>query len=142
MGHRAGLAGGTMSNFSWVPMLLWGIVIVAGFWPGAEPVRPLDTPKKGYWTVATVFWPMRRAYHDLWPHSTALGKGQRGAWLIALEIAVLATLASDLLHLAKVMSPGWMMLIVGAVAFFLGRASGFWSADRRLRKDPEKPGGL
>lgn len=123
-----------MSNFSSVPIVLWVAVFATAMWPGAEPARPLDKPKKGYWTVATVFWPLRRAYHDLWPHQAVLAKGQRSAWLIGFYVAALTMLAIDVFHIAQLNSPASVMVEIGLVAFFLGRASGFWSADRRITK--------
>lgn len=120
-----------MSDFSWVPVLLWFVVFASSLWPGAEPARPVDKPKKGYWTVATVFWPWRKAYHDLWPHHAVLERGQRSAWLVAFLIAVPTPLIANRTRLS---SPGWIMIEIGVVAFFLGRASGFWSADRRIIK--------
>jgi hypothetical protein len=123
-----------MTDFSWIPYLLWGIVGALGFWPGSEPARPLEPPKRGYWTIATVFWPVRRAYGDLWPHHAALAKGQRSAWAIGFYIAALSSLLIDIFHVTALKSPEWVMVQVGGVAFFLGRASGFWSADRRIIK--------
>lgn len=121
-----------MSDFSWMPALLWVVVVVTALWPGAEPPRAPDKPKKGYWTVSTVFWPLRRAYHDLWPHHAVLEKAQRNSWLLAFMIAGLVNLAIDLFHWAKAVPTAWLMAEVAAVAFLLGRASGFWSADRRI----------
>jgi hypothetical protein len=123
-----------MTDFSWVPALLWGVVILAGFWPGAEPPRVLDKPKRGYWTVSTVFWPLRKAYHDLWPCHAVLQNGLRDAWLLAFAIAAIVTTVTDWFHLAKLVPAGWLMAEIAAVAFLLGRASGFWSADRRIIK--------
>lgn len=120
-----------MTDFSGVPGLLWIIVMVAGLWPGAEPTHALDRPKKGYWTVSTVFWPIRKAYNDLWPYHAVLEKALRSNWAIALWIALIVTTIVDLVHLVRI-SPGWIMIEVAAVAFFLGRASGFWSADRKI----------
>ncbi len=123
-----------MTDFSGIPALLWIVVVLAGLWPGAEPARPLDKPKKGYWTVSMVFWPIRKAYNDLWPYHAVLEKAVRNAWLLAFEIAVVVTLVLDLFHLAKSIPAGWIMTEVAVVTFLLGRASGFWSADRRIIK--------
>lgn len=123
-----------MSDFSWVPTLLAFVVFFAAAWPGSEPPGKVEKPKRGYWTIGTVFWPLRRAYHDLWPHHAVLEKGQRGAWLVAFEVGLLIGSFADLFHLTKYLTTGWIMIEVAVVAFFLGRASGFWSADRRLMK--------
>lgn len=123
-----------MTDFSWVPALLWGVALAAGFWPGVEQPRALDRPKKGYWTVGTVFWPLRKAYHDLWPYHAVLEKGLQHAWSLAVLIAVVVSLAVNFLHVFKSLSTGWIMVEVAVVAFLLGRASGFWSADRRIIK--------
>ena len=123
-----------MTDFSWVPALLWGVVIIAGLWPGAEPTRAPDKPKKGYWTVGTVFWPMRRAYHDLWPHHAILEQAVRNTWLLAFGIAGIFNGVVNGFHLGKVISPWWIMTDVAVVAFLLGRVFGYWSADRKIIK--------
>jgi hypothetical protein len=126
-----------MSELSWVPGALWGITLLAGFWPGVEPAPALEKPKKGYWTIHTVFWPIKRAYHDLWPHHAVLEKAASNCRLLAFAVAAAALIAQDWFHLSEVTSPYWVMAQIAAVAFLLGRASGFWSADRRISKAQE-----
>jgi hypothetical protein len=122
-----------MSDFSLVHDLLFWIVILTSFWPGIEDARSVDRPKKGYWTVATVFWPIRKAYHDLWPHHAVLERAARGPHaLAALLTTVIFVLGIFNPAFVKAIPPGWIMVEVAVVAFLLGRTSGFWSADRRI----------
>ena len=124
-----------MPDFSFVPDLLFWLVIFTSFWPGIEDARYAEEPKKGYWTVDTVFWPVKRAYHDLWPHHAVLERAARGPH----RLAALVTTAVFLLGLfapahVRTLAPGWIMAEVAVIAFLLGRTSGFWSADRRIIK--------
>jgi hypothetical protein len=117
-----------MPNLSSVPEILFFVVLITSFWPGIESPRHLDKPKKGYWTIATVFWPMRKAYQDLWPHHAVLEKGARAAH-------TLAALLTSVIFVIGIWAPipaGWVAVEVVVVTFLLGRTSGFWSADRRI----------
>jgi len=104
-------------------------------WPGYRDVEPLETPKKGYWTVATVFWPLRRAYRNLWPADPALAKSMQISFRLALAVAVAADLAwRNWLAAAEFMNRSGWEIVIAVVALLIGRGLGFWSADRRIAK--------
>jgi hypothetical protein len=119
-----------MSEFSYVPDILFFITIPTSFWPGIEDARRIEKPKKGYWTIDTVFWPAKKAYHDLWPHHAVLERAARGPH----ALAGLLTSVMFVVSIWVPIPPGWIMGEVAIVALLLGRASGFWSADRRIIK--------
>jgi hypothetical protein len=124
-----------MSDFSSVPDLLFFVVLLTSFWPGIDSAPPLEKPKKGYWTINTVLWPAKKAYHDLRPHHAVLETAaQRCHALAGLLTTVIFVLDIWAPALMKAMPPGWIMAEVAVVAFLLGRTFGFWSADRRIVK--------
>jgi hypothetical protein len=128
-----------MINLSSVPeylfYLVWLIVILA---PGYRQLEPVEPPKKGYWTVGSVFWPIRKAYRDLWPVSPALGSGTQLALFLAFCFAAVPRFLKDFVPaLSGAIPQIWYLVEVAAVAFIVGRATGFWSADRRVLKDQQ-----
>jgi hypothetical protein len=127
-----------MINLSSVPgylfYLVWLIVI---FGPGYRELEPVEPPKKGYWTVGSVFWPIRRAYRNLWPSNETLRSGLRLSLILGFCFAAVPRVLQDFMPSAAASIPqGWYLVELGAVAFFVGRATGFWSADRRIHKPP------
>jgi hypothetical protein len=130
-----------MSGVSFIPEFVYTLVLmIVLFWPGyrAEPL--VEPPKKGYWTVGTAFWPIRKAYQQLFPVNKILSAAFRRALLWALILTyVLRMLTKYVPAVASHLNPGWYLAEFGVAAFLVGRASGFWSADRRIRSSAAEP---
>ncbi len=135
-----------MPNVSMVPQdTFWLLFLLALFWPGYAPASQPDRPKKGYWTVGSTFWPLRRAYADLPPDDQVLLSGFRNTMRLALLIALAVDLLARNQAVVQSMPPHWQAIEIGVLAILVGRASGFWSAGRRIRRtdtaiEPEKDG--
>jgi hypothetical protein len=125
-----------MTSLSSVPEYLFYLVwFIAIFGPGNRELEPVEPPKKGYWTAGSVFWPIRRGYRNLWPSSEALRSGLRLSLLLGFCFAAAPRLLQDFAPSVTAAIPqGWYLVELGVVAFFVGRATGFWSADRRIAK--------
>jgi hypothetical protein len=122
---------GDFKLHEWV-MALFLLLLI---WPGYRDVEPLESPKQGYWTVASVFWPLRRAYRSLWPADPALAKSMQNSFRLALTVAVAADVGSrSSPGVAEAMSRNGWEIVVAAVALLIGRGLGFWSADRRIAR--------
>ena len=124
-----------MSDLSGLPEILFWGVLLTSWWPGLTNAAYLEKPKKGYWTIDTVFWPLRKAYQDLWPEYAVLEKAARRSHAAAAYIAVSIWLLTHFVPpFVHAFGPGWIMTETALITFLLGRTTGFWSADRRLRK--------
>jgi hypothetical protein len=103
---------------SFILVFIIGVIL---FLPGNEGADPAP-PKKGFWRARDVLWRFR-------PLNTTLLNSYRGSLGLAGILAIITILT---LHS---ISPEWLALDYAIIALLLGRASGFWSADRRLRKE-------
>ncbi len=97
------------------------IVGLISFLPGNEVNAP-EPPKKGFWQVKDVLWRFR-------PVNTILLNSYRASLGLATILAVITNMALGSI------APAWLTLDYAIIALLVGRASGFWSADRRLQKE-------
>jgi hypothetical protein len=128
-----------MSELSAIPeYLFYAVMLILAVWPGYGETKPVDPPKKGYWTAASMFWPLRKAYRTLVPANPSLSSAIRTTLGLAAILAFAFKLSIRLVPaVAHIVTPHGYAIELAAVAFLVGRASGFWSADRRL-KAPSK----
>jgi hypothetical protein len=64
-----------------------------------------------------------------------LRHGSRDAISLAVTLAILTDMLTRTFKVLDATSPALLLVECGGVSFLVGRASGFWSADRRLRKN-------
>lgn len=129
-----------MINLSFLPEALFYVLLLIGMWaPGTRELEHVEPPKKGYWTVGAVFWPIRKAYRDLWPSNADLKSGVQLSFFLAFWLTAIPSLLEDLApRLMNRVPPGWYLVELAIAAFLIGRASGFWSADRRIAKEQHR----
>jgi hypothetical protein len=129
-----------MPGQSPIPFFIFEAVLFTTlFFPGYSDAPPLERPKKGFWKASDPFWPFRKAYRDLWPVNAALMR----AFRIHLAVALFLSGALDLSlkfvpAVAHAFTPAWLLIECGVIGLLVGRSSGFWSADRRLRASAKK----
>jgi hypothetical protein len=119
---------------------LWLVVIfILLFWPGYKETAPPERPKKGYWTVRDVFWPIRKTFFELGPQIPVLSLAMRTNLALAAMGAGLCMIASDFwAPFNAFLSQRGLIEETVLIAFLIGRGSGFWSADRKLRNKNAK----
>jgi hypothetical protein len=129
-----------MLGTSLVPFYIVMAVLCIGMvWPDNEDKPSPDAPKKGFWQAKDALWPIRNAYSGLRSANLALRHGSRNAISLAVVVAIVTDILARHFKVPETSSQVWFLLECGGVSFLVGRASGFWSADRRLRSDRKKP---
>jgi hypothetical protein len=112
--------------------VFWVVMALLYFAPGG--VSPLERPKKGFWQARDILWPFRKFRSQL-PSNAQLSKAYGGSLVWALFVSSISALAIKFIPTAaKTISPVWLMVECAVVSIFVGRAWGFWSADRKLQK--------
>ena len=120
------------STTSWI---LLAVLLVLVLVPGYSDRPALERPKKGFWRVEDIVYPIRRALRGLWPANPKLLASYRSALAEAWLVAGMSNLvARNFPGFVKTLPPIWLVLEGLVIGLFLGRAFGFWSADRKLQK--------
>jgi hypothetical protein len=118
---------------------IWMVVfLILAFAPGYHDRPPLERPKKGFWRVADVLYPWRKALRELRPRNPKLLQAYSGSLVLAAFLAGglnLAALTSPAFE--KAMSPFWISVECAALTFLVGRAFGLWSADRKIESEKD-----
>ena len=126
-----------MLNPSLTALVVLAVVgVVTGLWPDHGDKPPPEAPKKGSWQASDMVWPIRRVYRDLTTINASFLRSSRRCLYLAFMLAVVVHLATQ--YAPATESPNWFLLECGVIGLLVGRASGFWSADRRLRSHQDK----
>jgi hypothetical protein len=90
--------------------------------------------------VRAVFWPIDRFRNSLWPKNPTFLTAARNCITLAVALAALARLLLDFAPaVSNAMTPAGYAVEIAVLAFLAGRATGFWSADRRIQTKPNPP---
>lgn len=124
-----------------VQWIIFGaVVLVLLLAPGYDDRPPPERPKRGFWQARDILWPIRKVLRSLWPRNPELLKAYRLSLANACLLAGVTNAAVDLVPgFAKTMSPVWILVECAVLGLLLGRAWGFWSADRRLKSEAHEP---
>ena len=125
---------------TWSMDICFAIFLILALWPGYEDLAPLERPKKGFWTFGSLWWPLKNTWRGLAPTNKALRSAMRVHLALALLLALACSIAAKVLPAFDAfMTWKGAALELAILALLLGRASGLWSADRRIRSSERAP---
>lgn len=125
---------------TWSMDICFAIFLILALWPGYKDLAPHERPKKGFWTFGSLWWPLKNTWRDLAPTNKALHSTMRINLALALLLALACSIAAKFLPAFDAfMTWKGAALEFVILALLLGRASGLWSADRRIRNAAKAP---